>query len=166
MVVCSPTGSGKTVVFELAIIRLLMNFPDRAENFKIVYSKYWWVLITVAGCQVVVNIKLVDTVEKRKFKGPPIISSPELYLFACFTSFLHREWQSSVIVSRYLDSLRNRGKCSSEASKTQNVFPQFPNVPSLVDPSPQEQRVWQQQNYVNIFVFEPKHTLLNFTCLL
>lgn len=38
--VCSPTGSGKTVIFELAIIRLLMNsVHERAQNFKIIYSK-------------------------------------------------------------------------------------------------------------------------------
>ncbi|XP_078310394.1 putative ATP-dependent DNA helicase HFM1 isoform X2 [Crassostrea virginica] len=39
LVVCAPTGSGKTVVFELAIIRLLMK-PEQMSlgaNFKIVY---------------------------------------------------------------------------------------------------------------------------------
>ena len=41
MVVCSPTGSGKTVVFELAVIRLLMNVSEQAHDLKIVYSKIY-----------------------------------------------------------------------------------------------------------------------------
>ncbi|XP_042540517.1 probable ATP-dependent DNA helicase HFM1 [Dipodomys spectabilis] len=36
-VICAPTGSGKTVVFELAIIRLLMEAPLPWLNIKIVY---------------------------------------------------------------------------------------------------------------------------------
>uniref|UniRef100_A0A4W3HMA5 Probable ATP-dependent DNA helicase HFM1 n=1 Tax=Callorhinchus milii TaxID=7868 RepID=A0A4W3HMA5_CALMI len=36
-VICSPTGSGKTVIFELAIIRLLMEVPKPWSNIKIVY---------------------------------------------------------------------------------------------------------------------------------
>ncbi|XP_064138381.1 probable ATP-dependent DNA helicase HFM1 isoform X10 [Loxodonta africana] len=36
-VICAPTGSGKTVVFELAIIRLLMEVPLPWLNIKIVY---------------------------------------------------------------------------------------------------------------------------------
>ena len=39
MVVCAPTGSGKTVVFELAIVRLLMNVGVDLPKIKIVYSK-------------------------------------------------------------------------------------------------------------------------------
>lgn len=41
IVVCAPTGAGKTVVFELAIIRLLMKTEHTSlgANFKIVYSK-------------------------------------------------------------------------------------------------------------------------------
>ena len=39
MVVCAPTGSGKTVIFELAIIRLLMNNGVGASKAKVVYSK-------------------------------------------------------------------------------------------------------------------------------
>lgn len=39
MVVCAPTGSGKTVIFELAIIRLLMNSGVGASKAKVVYSK-------------------------------------------------------------------------------------------------------------------------------
>lgn len=39
MVVCAPTGSGKTVIFELAIIRQLMNSDNGASLAKIVYSK-------------------------------------------------------------------------------------------------------------------------------
>ncbi|XP_060480923.2 putative ATP-dependent DNA helicase HFM1 isoform X1 [Panthera onca] len=36
-VVCAPTGSGKTVMFELAITRLLMEVPLPWSNIKIVY---------------------------------------------------------------------------------------------------------------------------------
>ncbi|CAH6880767.1 Hfm1 [Phodopus roborovskii] len=36
-VICAPTGSGKTVVFELAITRLLMEVPLPWINMKIVY---------------------------------------------------------------------------------------------------------------------------------
>ncbi|KAG8436718.1 hypothetical protein GDO86_007706, partial [Hymenochirus boettgeri] len=36
-VICAPTGSGKTVMFELAIIRLLMEVPMPWSNVKIVY---------------------------------------------------------------------------------------------------------------------------------
>ncbi|XP_064228686.1 probable ATP-dependent DNA helicase HFM1 isoform X5 [Aotus nancymaae] len=36
-VICAPTGSGKTVVFELAITRLLMEVPLPWSNVKIVY---------------------------------------------------------------------------------------------------------------------------------
>lgn len=42
MVVSSPTGSGKTVIFELAIIRYLETlekFPQSLENSKIIYGK-------------------------------------------------------------------------------------------------------------------------------
>uniref|UniRef100_A0A8C6QTC7 HFM1, ATP-dependent DNA helicase homolog n=1 Tax=Nannospalax galili TaxID=1026970 RepID=A0A8C6QTC7_NANGA len=38
-VICAPTGSGKTVLFELAITRLLMEVPLPWLNMKIVYSK-------------------------------------------------------------------------------------------------------------------------------
>ncbi|XP_062607353.1 probable ATP-dependent DNA helicase HFM1 [Saccostrea cucullata] len=39
LVVCAPTGAGKTVVFELAIVRLLMKMEQMSfnTNFKIVY---------------------------------------------------------------------------------------------------------------------------------
>ncbi|KAJ8270164.1 hypothetical protein GJAV_G00111050 [Gymnothorax javanicus] len=36
-VACAPTGSGKTVLFELAIIRLLMETPSPWHDIKIVY---------------------------------------------------------------------------------------------------------------------------------
>ncbi|XP_069795276.1 probable ATP-dependent DNA helicase HFM1 isoform X2 [Narcine bancroftii] len=36
-VICSPTGSGKTVIFELAIVRILMEVPNPWSNIKIVY---------------------------------------------------------------------------------------------------------------------------------
>ncbi|XP_050351161.1 probable ATP-dependent DNA helicase HFM1 [Nymphalis io] len=39
MVVCAPTGSGKTVIFEMAIVHLLMELQDKnyADDFKIIY---------------------------------------------------------------------------------------------------------------------------------
>ncbi|CAG4956316.1 unnamed protein product [Colias eurytheme] len=39
LVVCAPTGSGKTVVFEMAIVQLLMEMEDKNSNqdFKIIY---------------------------------------------------------------------------------------------------------------------------------
>ncbi|CAH2096376.1 unnamed protein product [Euphydryas editha] len=39
MVVCAPTGSGKTVVFEMAIVHLLMELEDNnyTDDFKIIY---------------------------------------------------------------------------------------------------------------------------------
>ncbi|XP_068757801.1 probable ATP-dependent DNA helicase HFM1 [Montipora capricornis] len=37
MVVCAPTGSGKTVIFELAIIRQLMNSGGGVSSAKVVY---------------------------------------------------------------------------------------------------------------------------------
>jgi len=42
VVVSSPTGSGKTVIFELAIIRFLETldkFSNHLQNFKIIYGK-------------------------------------------------------------------------------------------------------------------------------
>lgn len=43
LVVCAPTGSGKTVVFEMAIVQLLMEMEEKnsTEDFKIIYSKYY-----------------------------------------------------------------------------------------------------------------------------
>lgn len=41
--ICAPTGSGKTVLFELAITRLLMEVPLPWSNIKIVYSKYLYI---------------------------------------------------------------------------------------------------------------------------
>ncbi|XP_075689343.1 putative ATP-dependent DNA helicase HFM1 isoform X2 [Rhinoderma darwinii] len=36
-VMCAPTGSGKTVIFEIAIVRLLMETPAPWTNVKVVY---------------------------------------------------------------------------------------------------------------------------------
>lgn len=36
---CAPTGSGKTVMFELAIIRLLLETSEPWKDVKAVYSK-------------------------------------------------------------------------------------------------------------------------------
>lgn len=38
MVVSAPTGSGKTVLFELAIVRLLMQIGEQMSSAKIVYG--------------------------------------------------------------------------------------------------------------------------------
>ena len=42
LVVCAPTGSGKTAIFELAIVRLLIQVDEKSlgqiNNPKIVYS--------------------------------------------------------------------------------------------------------------------------------
>jgi len=43
VVLCAPTGSGKTVLFEMAVIRLLMNCQQSQtllEDVKIIYSKF------------------------------------------------------------------------------------------------------------------------------
>lgn len=39
-VACAPTGSGKTVLFELAIIRLLMETSEPWRDVKAVYSEH------------------------------------------------------------------------------------------------------------------------------
>lgn len=39
LVVSAPTGSGKTVLFELAIIRLLMQLGANITHAKIVYGE-------------------------------------------------------------------------------------------------------------------------------
>lgn len=40
LVVCAPTGAGKTAIFELAIVRLLMKMENhQKKSFKVVYSK-------------------------------------------------------------------------------------------------------------------------------
>ena len=38
IVVSAPTGSGKTVLFELAIVRLLMQIGEQMSSAKIVYG--------------------------------------------------------------------------------------------------------------------------------
>lgn len=42
VVVSGPTGSGKTAIFELAVVRLLIQYEnlDVSQNIKIVYSKF------------------------------------------------------------------------------------------------------------------------------
>ena len=37
---CAPTGSGKTVLFELAIIHLLMESSEPWKDVKAVYSEF------------------------------------------------------------------------------------------------------------------------------
>lgn len=38
-VACAPTGSGKTVLFELAIVQLLIEASDAWHNVRAVYSE-------------------------------------------------------------------------------------------------------------------------------
>jgi len=38
LVASAPTGSGKTVLFELAIVRLLMQIGEQISSAKIVYG--------------------------------------------------------------------------------------------------------------------------------
>lgn len=38
MVTSAPTGSGKTVIFELAIVRLLMQLEGKMDSAKIIYG--------------------------------------------------------------------------------------------------------------------------------
>ena len=49
MVVCAPTGSGKTVIFELAIIRQLMNSGGGVSSAKVVYSELCVTVICIQG---------------------------------------------------------------------------------------------------------------------
>lgn len=48
MVVCAPTGSGKTVIFEMAIVQLLMELEDKnyIDDFKIIYSTSFFIIIS------------------------------------------------------------------------------------------------------------------------
>ena len=41
LVVCAPTGSGKTAIFELAIIRLLLLQKSQQFEAKVIYSEYY-----------------------------------------------------------------------------------------------------------------------------
>ena len=40
LVASAPTGSGKTVIFELAIVRLLMQSGKQMASSKVVYGSY------------------------------------------------------------------------------------------------------------------------------
>ena len=44
LVTSAPTGSGKTVIFELAIVRLLMQMIDNISMIKVVYGKQCLIL--------------------------------------------------------------------------------------------------------------------------
>ena len=52
LVLSAPTGSGKTVVFELAIVRLLQQTGQQISSVKIVYGEQCWsnIGITVPHC--------------------------------------------------------------------------------------------------------------------
>ena len=51
LVASAPTGSGKTVIFELAIIRLLMQIDEQMAASKVVYGnrKAFSLLFTING---------------------------------------------------------------------------------------------------------------------
>ncbi|XP_053099284.1 probable ATP-dependent DNA helicase HFM1 isoform X2 [Hemicordylus capensis] len=64
-VICAPTGSGKTVMFELAITRLLFKVPMSWLNIKIVYiSPYCSVLFLVAPIKALCSQRFDDWKEK------------------------------------------------------------------------------------------------------
>ena len=47
LVTSAPTGSGKTVIFELAIVRLLMQMVHNISMIKVVYGKQCPILIHI-----------------------------------------------------------------------------------------------------------------------
>ena len=64
LVLCAPTGSGKTVVMELAIIRLLNTLGEYAgANFKIVYSKCASTRINLMGLEA--NTLTIDILDSQ-----------------------------------------------------------------------------------------------------
>lgn len=46
-VACAPTGSGKTVLFELAIVRLLIEASEPWHNVRAVYSELQTIIIII-----------------------------------------------------------------------------------------------------------------------
>lgn len=51
LVVCAPTGSGKTVIFELAIVHLLLEYGQQATHqYKVVYCKFIARSCSKLGC--------------------------------------------------------------------------------------------------------------------
>ena len=64
IVVASPTGSGKTVLFELAIVRLLQQIQNSVEDFKIVY---------IAPIKALCNERYQDWVRKFSPLGVKVV---------------------------------------------------------------------------------------------
>ena len=78
LVLCSPTGSGKTAVFEMAIVRLMTRSSSLNSSVKIVYSRltlyilmdssFWFDTIhlgvhcTYLGCQVIIFKNLSEDI--------------------------------------------------------------------------------------------------------
>ena len=61
IVLCAPTGSGKTVIFELAILRLILTqHGNTSYKSKIVYSKFseWGIISCIRF------IKMIQTSAK------------------------------------------------------------------------------------------------------
>ncbi|XP_026734424.1 probable ATP-dependent DNA helicase HFM1 [Trichoplusia ni] len=100
IVVCAPTGSGKTVVFEMAIVQLLMELEERQcdEDFKIIYMApvkalcterltEWYPKFTKLGllCIEVTGDTDVDFTQLKPYKI--IITTPEKW------DMLTRRWR-------------------------------------------------------------------------
>ncbi|CAH0691742.1 unnamed protein product [Spodoptera exigua] len=100
IVVCAPTGSGKTVVFEMAIVQLLMELEDKkyTEDFKIIYMApvkalcterltEWYSKFTKLGlmCIEVTGDTDVDFTQLKPYKI--IITTPEKW------DMLTRRWR-------------------------------------------------------------------------
>ncbi|KAL0883307.1 hypothetical protein ABMA27_016718 [Loxostege sticticalis] len=100
LVVCAPTGSGKTVVFEMAIVQLLMEMEEEnsTEDFKIIYMApvkalcterltEWYSKFTGLGllCIEVTGDTDVDFTQLQAYKI--IITTPEKW------DMLTRRWK-------------------------------------------------------------------------
>ncbi|KAJ8721970.1 hypothetical protein PYW08_004372 [Mythimna loreyi] len=100
IVVCAPTGSGKTVVFEMAIVQLLMELDEKqyTDDFKIIYMApvkalcterltEWYSKFTKLGllCIEVTGDTDVDFTQLKPYKI--IITTPEKW------DMLTRRWR-------------------------------------------------------------------------
>ncbi|XP_075977945.1 uncharacterized protein LOC142977749 [Anticarsia gemmatalis] len=100
VVVCAPTGSGKTVIFEMAIVQLLMELEDKhyTDDFKIIYMApvkalcterltEWYPKFTKLGlmCIEVTGDTDVDFTQLKPYKI--IITTPEKW------DMLTRRWR-------------------------------------------------------------------------
>lgn len=67
LVVSAPTGSGKTVLLELAIVRLLMVLEELkyTGDFKIVYSKYFQTHFCNKCIKILINCEKLLSYQKQ-----------------------------------------------------------------------------------------------------